>query len=141
LVQIFDSWAGILSPTQYEVFGLKYIAKICDAIDEVPVTVFAKGAYFARKSMGDLNCETIGLDWNMGIEESRRLIGESKTLQGNIDPCVLYSSDEEIVAQTKDMLNSFGGHRHIANLGHGVYPDIHPDKVKVFIETVKSWRA
>lgn len=140
LVQIFDSWAGILSPEQYEEFGLRYISRICDAIDEVPVTVFAKGAYFARKKMGELNCETIGLDWNMSVAASRRLIGDSKTLQGNLDPCVLYASDDEIEKQTIRMLESFGGHRHIANLGHGVYPDISPEKVKVFIETVKNWR-
>lgn len=141
IVQIFDSWAGILSPEQYETFGLKYISDICNAIDEVPVTVFAKGAFFARKSMGSLNCETIGLDWNMSVAASRRLIGAQKTLQGNMDPCVLYSDDKMIENQTIKMLEAFGGHRHIANLGHGVYPDINPEKVKVFIETVKNWRA
>ncbi|MCV9385172.1 uroporphyrinogen decarboxylase [Reichenbachiella ulvae] len=141
IVQIFDSWAGILSPEQYETFGLKYISDICDAIDEVPVTVFAKGAFFARQQMGALNCETIGLDWNMSIAESRQLIGDTKTLQGNMDPCVLYSDDKDIEAHTIKMLETFGGHRHIANLGHGVYPDIDPGKVKVFIETVKNWRA
>ena len=139
LVQIFDSWAGILPPDQYEEFGLKYISKICDAINDVPVTVFAKGAFFARKKMGTLNCETIGLDWNMTVEASRRLIGESKTLQGNLDPCLLYGSFSEIEKATIEMLERFGGHQHIANLGHGVYPDIHPDKVKCFIDTVKNW--
>lgn len=141
MVQIFDSWAGILSPSQYDEFGLKYIAKICDAINDVPVTVFAKGAFFARKRLGLLSCETIGLDWNMSISASRRLVGDSKTLQGNLDPCVLYSSDKEIEKETTQMLEAFGGHRHIANLGHGVYPDIDPNKVKVFIETVKNWRS
>ncbi|UXP32288.1 uroporphyrinogen decarboxylase [Reichenbachiella agarivorans] len=141
LVQIFDSWAGILSPRQYEEFGLKYIQQICDAIDEVPITVFAKGAFFARQGMGQLNCETIGLDWNMDVVESRQLIGGSKTLQGNLDPCVLYSSHAEIERRTIEMLQSFGGHQHIANLGHGVYPDINPEKVKTFINTVKNWRA
>lgn len=139
LVQVFDSWAGILPPGQYDEFGLKYISKICDAINDVPVTVFAKGAFFARKRMGLLNCETIGLDWNMSVEASRRLVGDSKTLQGNLDPCLLYSSYSEIEKATKQMLERFGGHRHIANLGHGVYPDIEPDKVKCFIDTVKGW--
>ena len=90
--------------------------------------------------MGLLNCETIGLDWNMSIEASRRLVGETKTLQGNLDPCLLYSSFSEIERATKDMLQKFGGHKHIANLGHGVYPDIEPDKVKCFIDTVKNWQ-
>ena len=138
MVQIFDSWAGILSVEQYKEFALRYIAQICDAIDEVPKTVFAKGAYFARKEIGQLNCNTVGLDWNMGIAESRELIGSGKTLQGNLDPCVLYSDNESIVAQTKQMLDSFGRQKYIANLGHGVYPDIDPAKVKLFVDTVKA---
>jgi len=138
LVQIFDSWAGILPTVQYETFALKYISQICDAINEVPVTVFAKGAFTSRKAIGNLNCETVGLDWNMDIEESRALIGDQKTLQGNLDPCILYGSYSEIETATKEMLQKFGGHRHIANLGHGVYPDMEADKVRCFIDTVKN---
>lgn len=141
LIQVFDSWAGVLLPVHYETFAIPYLAKICDALQEtgVPVTVFAKGAYFARKSISQLNCQTIGLDWNMGIEESRAIIGNNKTLQGNLDPCTLYASDSEIVKATKQMIDAFGSERHIANLGHGVYPDTNPEKVKVFIETVKEY--
>ena len=140
IVQVFDSWAGILSAGQYKEFALPYISRICDAINDVPVTVFAKGAYFVRKELGELNCETIGLDWNMDIAESRSLIGPNKTLQGNLDPCVLYSKDEVIVAKTNEMLQAFGPNRHIANLGHGVYPDIDPRKVKLMVDTVKEFR-
>jgi len=140
IVQVFDSWAGILSAEQYKEFALPYIARICDAINDVPVTVFAKGAYFVRKELGELNCETIGVDWNMDITESRSLIGSTKTLQGNMDPCLLYSEDEVIVAKTKEMLQAFGPNRHIANLGHGIYPDIDPKKVKLFVDTVKEFR-
>ncbi len=139
LVQVFDSWAGILPPQHYQEFSLKYIAQIVDAIKEVPTTVFAKGAFFARSEMGKMNCDVIGLDWNMEIPESRKLIGEGKTLQGNLDPAALYGSNSEVKAATITMMDQFKGSRHIANLGHGVYPDIHPDKVKVFIDTVKSY--
>ena len=138
LVQIFDSWAGILSPEQYRKFSLPYIAQICDAINEVPVTVFAKGAFFARKEMSNLKCDVIGLDWNMDISESRRMIPH-KTLQGNLDPCVLYGSFKDIEKYTKKMIKNFGGQKYIANLGHGVYPDTDPDKVKCFIDTVKNY--
>lgn len=141
MLQVFDSWAGILPPSQYQTFSLNYIQQICDAIEEVPLTIFAKGAYFALETMGQLNCETIGLDWNMPIGYSRSIIGENKTLQGNLDPCVLYGSYADIEKATKKMLDEFGGHRHIANLGHGVYPDIKPDKVKCFIETVKEYSS
>lgn len=141
IVQIFDSWAGILPPYQYEAFSMPYIRQICEAINEVPVTTFAKGAYFARQEMGALPCETIGLDWNMDVQESRKLIGPDKTLQGNLDPCVLYGDYKEVEAATKAMLDQFGPDRHIANLGHGVYPDIDPEKVKCFIQTVKEYSA
>lgn len=139
IVQIFDSWAGILGKEQYLEFGLQYIDKICNAIDEVPITVFAKGAYSTRREMGELSCNIIGLDWNMGIEESRKLIGENKTLQGNLDPCVLYGSEEVIEREARKMLKQFGSIRHIANLGHGVYPDLDYKKVKYFIDVVKSY--
>lgn len=137
VVQIFDSWAGILSPEMYGKFSLKYISQICDAITEVPVIVFAKGAFFAREAMGKLNCEAIGLDWTMPIEESRDLIGDEKILQGNLDPCLLYAEDEVLVKATKKMLEDFGD-KHIVNLGHGVYPDVNPEKVKLFVDTVKT---
>ena len=140
LVQLFDSWSGILTHQQYIEFGIKYVDQICNAINDVPVTVFSKGAYFARKELGELNCNTIGLDWNMDIEQSRKLIGPNKTLQGNLDPCVLYSDFENIEKQTNEMLCKFGKNRHIANLGHGVYPDISPDKVICFVEAVKSYK-
>lgn len=138
LVQVFDSWAGVLSPQQYKTFAIPYIKQICDAIETTPVTVFAKGAYFARRDIGKLSCDVVGLDWNMDIKESRRLI-PNKTLQGNLDPCVLYGSYRNIESNTKKMLKAFGTQKYIANLGHGVYPDTDPDKVRCFIETVKSF--
>ena len=138
LLQIFDSWAGILSPEYYNEFGMRYVHKICDAIDQVPLTVFSKGAFFALESMKNLNCNTIGLDWTMNIDKAVDLFKNTKTLQGNLDPCVLYGDFKLIEKKTKEMLNNFAGNRHIANLGHGVYPDTDPEKVKCFIESVKS---
>lgn len=139
MIQIFDSWAGILGPEQYNEFSLKYISKICDSISEVPKTVFAKGAFFARTEMNELNCQVVGLDWNMGIEESRKLM-PGKVLQGNLDPCALYGSKDDIRKATLNMLSSFESGRHIANLGHGLYPDTEVDKVKYFIDIVKNYR-
>ncbi|HYG19362.1 MAG TPA: uroporphyrinogen decarboxylase [Ohtaekwangia sp.] len=138
IVQIFDSWAGILSPDQYEEFALRYISRICDAITEVPTIVFAKGAFFAREKMNEVKCNVVGLDWNMGIVESRELL-PGKVLQGNLDPCALYGTIGDVERETKKMLHAFGRERHIANLGHGLYPDTEVDKVKCFIETVKSF--
>lgn len=138
MVQIFDSWAGVLSPAQYSRFSLSYIEKIASAITEVPVTVFAKGAYFALPQMKDISCRTVGLDWNMDIAEAKSSL-PNKTLQGNLDPCALYGSFEQVKSETHKMLDQFKGHAHIANLGHGVYPDTDPEKVKCFIEAVKSY--
>jgi uroporphyrinogen decarboxylase len=141
VVQVFDSWAGILSTEQYREFSLHYINNICDAITEVPVTVFAKGAFTSLPAMQELACETIGLDWNMDIAYVRELYGEQKVLQGNLDPAALYADFEQIRQETRRMLDAFGPYRHIANLGHGLYPDIDPDKVRCFIDTVKEYSA
>jgi uroporphyrinogen decarboxylase len=139
MLQLFDSWAGILSPAQYATFSTPYIKQICDAITEVPLTVFAKGAFFALEDLGKLSCNTIGLDWNMDIVQSRKLIGNNKTLQGNLDPCLLYADHSTIKKETEKMLQAFGSSHHIANLGHGLYPDTNPESVKVFVQTVKQF--
>lgn len=138
LVQIFDSWAGILTPVQYEAFSLRYIAKICDAVQDVPKTVFAKDAWFALESMAQMDCQVVGLDWTMPPAWAKAQL-PNKTLQGNLDPCLLYAEGREIERATLEMLRAFGG-RHIANLGHGVYPDTPLDNVKRFVDTVKSFK-
>jgi uroporphyrinogen decarboxylase len=138
LIQVFDSWAGILGPEQYREFSLKYIREICEAIPDVPITAFAKGAFFAREEMNTLPCQVIGLDWNMDIAESRSMLAD-KVLQGNLDPCALYGSLADVRRETRNMLNQFKGHAHIANLGHGLYPDTAVDNVKCFIDTVKEF--
>lgn len=139
LVQLFDSWAGILSLEQYKAFSVPYIRQICSAITEVPVTVFAKGAWFAIEEWADTACEVVGLDWTMSPQESRQRLGGHKILQGNLDPCQLYAGEEAVAAATTRMLDQFG-RKHIANLGHGVYPDTPLSSVQSFVETVKAYR-
>jgi uroporphyrinogen decarboxylase len=139
MLQLFDSWAGILGTEQYAEFGLKYLDKIANAINEVPLTLFSKGAINSVKDLAKLNCNTIGLDWNMDAVAIRKEVGETRTLQGNLDPCALYASHAEVEKSTINMLNRFESQRHIVNLGHGVYPDIDPEKVKTFIKTVKNY--
>jgi uroporphyrinogen decarboxylase len=139
ILQIFDSWAGILGTEQYAEFGLRYLDKIANAIDEVPLTLFSKGAINSVNDLAKLKCNTIGLDWNMDAVAIRKEVGETRTLQGNLDPCALYASHAEVEKSTINMLNRFESQRHIVNLGHGVYPDIDPEKVKTFIKTVKNY--
>ncbi|MCK6691633.1 MAG: uroporphyrinogen decarboxylase [Thermoanaerobaculia bacterium] len=138
LLQLFDSWAGELPPAHYRTFAVPYLQQICEALPDVPKTVFAKGAWFALEDLGELPCEVIGLDWNIPPAFARARTGESKALQGNLDPCTLYADEKTIADETNEMLRQFG-RRHIANLGHGVYPDTPLEGVKVFVETVKKW--
>lgn len=137
LIQLFDSWAGILSPTQYRTFAVPYLQQISAAITSVPVTVFAKNAWFALEDLGRLDCQVIGLDWNTPPTYARERVGD-KVLQGNLDPCQLYDSHEAIAKATENMIREFGG-RQIVNLGHGLYPDIEVEKVRTFVETVKKF--
>ncbi len=137
VVQIFDSWAGILSPELYKKFSLPCIKQICDSITDVPVIVFAKDAWFALSELGKLDCQAIGLDWTVPPSLGREWVGPEKVLQGNLDPTYLYASPEKIESATKEMIRSFQD-KHIVNLGHGVYPDTPLANVKHFVNAVKS---
>jgi len=138
LIQLFDSWAGELPPEHYRAFAVPYLRQICEALPEVPKTVFAKGAWFALEDLAALPCQVIGLDWNISPEFGRKMTGGSKVLQGNLDPCALYADTKTIEKETVAMLRAFGG-RHIANLGHGVYPDTPLDGVRAFVDAVKGF--
>ncbi len=139
LVQLFDSWAGHLHPIHYQEFVLPYVKEICKQIQAVPLTFFAKGAPFLLDEMEGLDCAVVGLDWMTNPKEARNRVGTQKVLQGNMDPCQLYAENEEVQAATQSMLASFG-RQHIANLGHGVYPDTPLEQVKTFVNTVKAFR-
>ena len=139
MIQLFDSWAGVLGQDKYNEFSLKYVSKICEAIAPlVPVTVFAKDAHFALADMSKLNCNTIGLDWTINPQDARIIIGNEKTLQGNADPCMLYADEKTIEQEARKMVGAFGKQRYIANLGHGLYPDTDKNKVKFFVDCIKS---
>ena len=140
VVQLFDSWAGILSPEQYRTFSLPYLTEICRAVNTVPVTVFAKNAWFCMAELGRLQAQTIGLDWNTDPEWARTQLPQETVLQGNLDPCMLYAPAATVEAATCTMIERFGMSRHIVNLGHGVYPDTPLPNVKTFVNTVKNYR-
>ncbi len=139
LIQIFDSWAGELPPAHYREFAVPCLQQICAALPDTPKTVFAKGAWFALEDLGELPCEVIGLDWNIPPAFARARCN-GKTLQGNLDPCTLYADAQTIEKQTLEMIRHFGPGRHIANLGHGVYPDTPLAGVRMFVQTVKNFR-
>ncbi|MCS7004214.1 MAG: uroporphyrinogen decarboxylase [Cytophagales bacterium] len=139
IIQLFDSWAGILTSEQYRTFAIPYIRQILEAISEVPKIVFAKDAFFALADLAKLPCDVIGLDWCTTPEFGRKEVGSQKTLQGNLDPCALYAPDEILIELTQEMLRRFGKNRYIANLGHGLYPDIEKEKAKLFVKTVQEF--
>lgn len=139
LIQIFDSWAGELTPAQYEAFALPYLQQIGAALEGTPRTVFAKGAWFAMEALSRLPYDVVGIDWNWHPAEARRVAGPTKVLQGNMDPCALYADTDTIRSLTRGMIESMG-RPHIANLGHGVYPDTPLEGVRAFVEAVKAYR-
>jgi len=138
IIKIFDSWAGNLTHEHYLEFAYPYIRQICDAIQNIPKMVFAKGAYHMFPQLAELDCQIIALDWQTSPELALPYLN-GKALQGNLDPCVLYAPHKEIEAQTLKMLRKFPPQRHVANLGHGINPDISPDHVKTFVQTIKSY--
>lgn len=139
IVQVFDSWAGVLSKAQYTTFALPYMKRIAEAVTEVPVILFAKDAHYIIGEFGETDCAVIGLDWTIEPQKARSEAPD-KTLQGNLDPCVLYADKETIKLEAEKMLQAFGGQRYICNLGHGVYPDVDFEKAKYFIEVVQNYR-
>lgn len=138
-VQIFDSWAGSLDSTTYAEFSIPYLERISNALSErVPVVLFSKGAWFSLSELDACNSAGLGLDWNIDAKWARTIVGPEKVLQGNLDPCVLYADQLTIRKYTTQMLNDMG-RNHIANLGHGVYPDTPLEGVRTFIETIKEY--
>jgi len=139
MIQLFDSWAGILSPGNYQEFGLGYCAKIITTLKQkfphIPITLFAKGANHSITDIAFTGCDVIGLDWTISIPYAR-LHSAGKALQGNLDPCILYGNKAFIQKNTIQLIEAMKGHPFIANLGHGVYPDTHVDHIKYFIECI-----
>ena len=142
VVQIFDSWGGMLSPVDYQEFSWKYINEIIEALkDDAPVIAFGKGCWFALHEMGKSNASALGVDWTITAQNARYLSGGNITLQGNFDPSRLLSPPAEIKKMVTQMINDFGKDKYIVNLGHGILPNIPVDNAKAFIDAVKEYRS
>jgi uroporphyrinogen decarboxylase len=140
VVQIFDSWGGLLSADDFENFSMPYIRQIVAALKEiVPTIIFAKGAWHSLKSMADTGAHGLGIDWCITPELARKFAGPNVTLQGNFDPAKLLLPIPELNREVQKMLRAFGGHRHIANLGHGILPNVPVDHARAFVDTVKEY--
>lgn len=148
IVQVFDSWAGELSPSSFKEFSLPYLKYIADKLpgrlaelkhDGVPMVVFAKGAWYALEDLCHLNYNVIGLDWLHSPAEAYAVAQKyGKVLQGNADPGVLYGGHDAIKQVVREMVSGFGGGKQgwIANLGHGkFFSSVHP---KPFLTSVRN---
>ena len=140
VVQLFDSWGGLLSPKDFEEFSLQYLRQIIAALkEEVLTIIFSKGAWFALEEIAATGVNGIGIDWCIKPQLAREITGPAIILQGNLDPARLLSPVPVIKKEVKKMLNAFGGQRHIANLGHGILPNTPVDHARAFVDTVKEW--
>ncbi len=140
-VQVFDSWGGMLSPTDYEEFSWRYIQQIIDALkEEAPVIVFGKGCWFALGEMASSGAAALGVDWTCSAKNARYLSGGNITLQGNFDPSRLLSPPAVIKKMVTQMINDFGKDKYIVNLGHGILPHVPVENAKAFIDAVKEYK-
>ena len=141
-VQLFDSWGGLLSPDDYNIFSWPYIQQIVAALkDDIPVIVFGKGCWFALHDMAKSGASALGVDWTCSARNARYLSGGQITLQGNFDPSRLLSPIPTIKSEVKKMIDGFGKDRYIVNLGHGILPNIPVDHAQAFVDAVKEYKV
>lgn len=144
VLMIFDTWGGLLSTEDYQRFSLSYMQHIVNHLKkecpDTPIILFTKGGGKWLKQMADTGCDALGLDWTCDLGEARQQVGSRVALQGNLEPAILLSDENTIRSSVKQVLASYGGGPgHIFNLGHGITPDISPDKVKIMIDAVHEF--
>ncbi|MEO8820709.1 MAG: uroporphyrinogen decarboxylase [Ginsengibacter sp.] len=139
VVQVFDSWSGCLSPEDFKQFAQPYLIQIADALkDYAPVILFPKGSWYALKELSESSASALGIDWCISPKMAREMTGNQITLQGNFDPAKLLLPVDEIKKEVKKMIHEFGAQKYIANLGHGITPNIPVDHAKAFVDAVKE---
>mgnify|MGYP002779570312 FL=1 len=140
-VQVFDSWAGSLSPEDFRTFAQPYLVQISDAVSKhAPVILFPKGTWYALKDLAQTSASGIGIDWTVTPQFARELTNNNNiTLQGNFDPARLLAPILQIKRWVKEMIDGFGTQRYIANLGHGITPNVPVAHAKAFVEAVKEY--
>ena len=142
VVQLFDSWAGNLSPQDYDEFAAPYLRMIVDIVKEkhpdVPLILYINKAGALLERMAQSGVDVVSLDWTVTIPEARRRMGDRIGIQGNMDPMVLFAPKEKIKKETEKILRDGGGRRHVMNLGHGIDRHTSEDSVKYFVDLVKN---
>ena len=145
-VQIFDTWGGELSPRDYREFSLRYMDQIVKGLKrenegrKVPVILFTKRGGQCVEHIADTGCDAVGLDWTTDLAAGKQSVGHRVALQGNMDPALLYASDERIRREVKDILAVYDGQPgHVFNLGHGIHPEVDPAKMQVLVDAVHEF--
>ena len=140
LVQVFDSWSGMLSPADFKAYAQPYLVQIADAVSsDAPVILFPKGSWYALPELSKTSAAGLGLDWSLTPEMARQMTGGNITLQGNFDPSKLLAPIPQIKKEVKEMIDGFGTKRYIANLGHGILPNVPVDHARAFVDAVKEY--
>ncbi len=146
-VMIFDTWGGVLTPAQYLDFSLRYIEEVIDALTRqsqgrrVPNIVFTKGGGAWLSKIAAIGCDAVGVDWNTDLSTAREAVGGRVALQGNLDPAALFAPPGQLRAETLRVLESFGaGPGHVFNLGHGITPEVDPQRVALLVDTVQNFK-
>ena len=142
-VMLFDTWGGNLSHDAYREFSLAYLARVLGEVKSehdgkrVPRIVFTKGGGLWLESIAGCGCDCVGVDWTVNLADARQRVGERVSLQGNLDPAVLFSTPQVIREQTGKVLASFGpGSGHVFNLGHGISQFTPPKHVSALVDAV-----
>jgi len=139
-IQVFDSWAGLLSPEDFSEWAFPYLKTISESVVGAPVILYPKGSWYALERLATrTNASAIGLDWTVTPEYAREVTRNEITLQGNFDPSKLMMAPKEIKSGVKRMIDRFGVQRYIVNLGHGILPNIPVDNARAFIDAVKEY--
>jgi uroporphyrinogen decarboxylase len=142
VLQVFDSWSGCLGPGDFKLYAQPYLIQIADALKGLaPVILFPKGSWYALKDLSESSASGLGLDWCVSPQMARELTGNKIALQGNFDPAKLLSTVPEIKKAVKEMIDAFGVQGYIANLGHGITPNVPVENAKAFVEAVKEYKV
>ncbi|NJO44195.1 MAG: uroporphyrinogen decarboxylase [Oscillatoriales cyanobacterium RM2_1_1] len=142
VVQMFDSWAGQLSPQDYDTFALPYQKRVIDQVrqthPDTPLILYINGSAGILERMALTGVDMVSVDWTVDIAEARNRLGHHLGVQGNIDPCVLFGSKPMIRERILETIRKAGGKGHILNLGHGVLQKTPEENVAYFFETAKQ---
>ncbi|RUS14467.1 uroporphyrinogen decarboxylase, partial [Jimgerdemannia flammicorona] len=148
MVQVFESWGGELGPGDFTAFSLPYIRQIstrvrsslaAQSLPAVPMTIFAKGSWYALDQLADSGYDVVSLDWTVDPAYALSVTKGRVTLQGNMDPTRLFAGEKAIRQAAREMVKGFGKEaRYIANLGHGILPGVDPEALRAYLEEVRD---